>query len=168
MPPLEQLTRAGPALPSPQYPSDHVALISALGGWQHERHRFASRHFLSSQTLEYVARLRSDLSDGARELLHGGSDYRCRFGGASPAVVLATVEGDGRLAWSMVRIPQHLPCMAVSCACCCIRARTLSSSNKPSSPHQHSTGWIQRCYWPSQNRSRAFLQACVPWLEPSV
>ena len=28
VPPLEQLTRAGPALPSPQYPSDHVALIA--------------------------------------------------------------------------------------------------------------------------------------------
>ena len=49
--------------------SDHVALVSALEGWQRERGRFASRYFLSSQTLEYIGRLRSDLSDGARTLL---------------------------------------------------------------------------------------------------
>ena len=49
--------------------SDHAALVAAIDGWQRERHRFASRHFLSSNTLEFIARLRSDLADGARELL---------------------------------------------------------------------------------------------------
>jgi hypothetical protein len=49
--------------------SDHVALVAAIDGWNRDRHRFANRYFLSSQTLEYIARLRCDLSDGARELL---------------------------------------------------------------------------------------------------
>ena len=49
--------------------SDHIALVRALDGWVEGRHRFASRHFLSPTTLEYISRLRRDLADGARELL---------------------------------------------------------------------------------------------------
>ena len=49
--------------------SDHIALVRALDGWREGRHRFASRHFLSPTTLEYISRLRRDLADGARELL---------------------------------------------------------------------------------------------------
>ena len=55
--------------------SDHAALVAALDGWQRERHRFASRHFLSANTLDYIARLRADLADGARELLHRLPDH---------------------------------------------------------------------------------------------
>ena len=49
--------------------SDHTALVAALDGWQREGYRFASRYFLSPNTLDFISRLRSDLSDGARELL---------------------------------------------------------------------------------------------------
>ena len=48
--------------------SDHIALVRALDGWAEGRHRFASRHFLSPTTLEYIAKLRRDLADGARGL----------------------------------------------------------------------------------------------------
>ena len=47
----------------------YPAEVRALDGWAEGRHRFASRHFLSANTLEHIARLRSDLSDGARTLL---------------------------------------------------------------------------------------------------
>ena len=51
--------------------SDHWALVNAYAGWVRERGRFANRHFLSHQSMDYINRLRNDLSGGARELLSG-------------------------------------------------------------------------------------------------
>eukprot|EP00930_Biecheleria_cincta_P070106 TRINITY_DN57764_c0_g1_i1.p1 TRINITY_DN57764_c0_g1~~TRINITY_DN57764_c0_g1_i1.p1 ORF type:complete len:1174 (+),score=171.27 TRINITY_DN57764_c0_g1_i1:284-3523(+) len=49
--------------------SDLFALASAYDGWQHGKWRFAQQNFLSSQTLEYIVRLRQDLTEAARDVL---------------------------------------------------------------------------------------------------
>ena len=51
------------------YGRSRHCIVAALDGWQRERHRFATRYFLSPQTLDHITRLRADLGDSARELL---------------------------------------------------------------------------------------------------
>lgn len=49
--------------------SDLVALANAYTGWCSGKARFANQHFLSHQTMDYIHRLRQDLSGVARDLL---------------------------------------------------------------------------------------------------
>eukprot|EP00931_Biecheleriopsis_adriatica_P058375 TRINITY_DN34728_c0_g1_i2.p1 TRINITY_DN34728_c0_g1~~TRINITY_DN34728_c0_g1_i2.p1 ORF type:complete len:1070 (+),score=238.07 TRINITY_DN34728_c0_g1_i2:248-3211(+) len=54
--------------------SDLFALTSAYDGWQQGKWRFAQQNFLSAQTLEYIVRLRQDLSEAARDVLKSVPD----------------------------------------------------------------------------------------------
>ncbi|CAE8720871.1 unnamed protein product [Polarella glacialis] len=72
--------------------SDHIALANAYDGWCSGRASFANRHFLSHQTMDYIHRLRSDLTAASKDVLTAvptdHSDERC-LADACRAVLVA-------------------------------------------------------------------------------
>jgi len=82
--------------------SDLMALCNAYRGFLTGRNRFANQHFLSPQTMDYICRLREDLTNSVSDVLHRrgstedhrNSDY---LNDACRAVLLAGLYP--KLAW---------------------------------------------------------------------
>eukprot|EP00929_Paragymnodinium_shiwhaense_P078463 TRINITY_DN40685_c0_g1_i1.p1 TRINITY_DN40685_c0_g1~~TRINITY_DN40685_c0_g1_i1.p1 ORF type:complete len:858 (-),score=188.78 TRINITY_DN40685_c0_g1_i1:226-2799(-) len=62
--------------------SDHFALVVAYEGWMKSKWSFASANFLSGQTMDYIQRLRRDLTEAVRDIIkqvpadHADEAYR--------------------------------------------------------------------------------------------